>query len=130
MNEVAEIVIRGEAKQTSSAGSLYTFPAWQLIPEPILVRKPREKEVGNRSIYLPKIEIMGIPFLVKREDGETVLESERWPSLRASGPKVQNAIEEMRSLLHDVIEEYVLSSEETLSDDAKEFRYYLISTVI
>ena len=89
-----------------------------------------EKVVKSRSIHLPKIEILGIPFSIKEEDARAVLESERWPSLRTSGASVVDAIAEMRSLLEDVIEEYVLCSEDQLSPDSKEFRHYLISTMI
>lgn len=89
-----------------------------------------EMVVNSRSIHLPKIEILGIPFAIKEEDARVVLESERWPSLRASGAAISDAIAEMRSLLSDVIEEYVLCSEDQLSPDSREFRHYLISTMI
>lgn len=95
-----------------------------------VVRWPFERDVKNRSVHLPKIEIMGIPFTTKEEDARIVLESDRWPSLRTSGGSVADAISEMRSLLADVIEEYVLCSEDQLSSDSREFRHYLISAMI
>ena len=127
MNDVLEIVSAKDL--TISSETLRLFPPEQLLPGSIF-RKSPEKLIRNRTIHLPKIEIMGISFILKKEGDRSVLESELWPSLRASGPKVKDAIEEMQSLLHDVIEEYVLSPEETLSDDAKGFRHYLISTLI
>lgn len=127
MSEVVELV--SPKQWTSTSKSLHIYGMGQLLRGPLLAKFP-EKVVRKRTIHLPKIEIMGIPFLVNKEDDGVILESERWPSLRSSGPKVQDAIEEMRSLLHDVIEEYVLCPEENLSDDAKELRHYLISTLI
>lgn len=121
MDEVIEM--------TSSVERHRLFQTFELIPG-VSVFGKMKREILNRSIFLPKIDIMGIPFVIKREENEIVLESERWPSLRASGNKVQEAIDEMRSLMSDVVEEYIMCSEEDLSEDAKEFRHYLLSTII
>jgi len=128
MSEALVGEFRTDLEWTSSTRNLRLYPAELLAPALVFVHE--RPHIRNRVVHLPKIEISGIPCSVRPEAEEVVLESDQWPSLRASGPRVEDAIADMRSLLHDVIEEYVLCAEDTLSDDAKDFRYYLMSTLV
>jgi hypothetical protein len=130
MSEVVGRAFEQDVKWSSSTDSFGLRLDQFLSPSSVFVRKYFHRPVRTLSILLPRIEIMGIPFSVRKEEDRVALESDRWPSLRASADSVPDAISEMQSLLSDVIEEYVMCSEDVLSEDAKEFRHYLINTLI
>lgn len=87
----------------------------------------KETKIRKRSVISPKIELFNISFSV-RSDGESVLiESEQWASLCSSGRNFEEAVSQMIGLLRNTIREYVMESEENLSDDAKDFRNFLVA---
>ncbi|GEM_PF-6814133 len=125
-----DVMVSQEKKWSSSATDIHLVNDRLLFPASAITPRFFERKVKSISIHRPTMEILGVPFMIRDEEARTVLESNRWPSLRTSGQTLAEAIEEMRSLLTDVIQEYVLCEEEELSEDAKEFRHYLISTLI
>jgi hypothetical protein len=129
MSEVVG-VYEQDVKLSSSADSFGMLLNRFLYPSPVFVRRYFHRPVRSRSVLLPKIEIMGIPFSVRSEGGRVGLESDRWSSLRTWGDSLPDAISEMQSLLGYVIDEYVMCSEDILSEDAKQLRHYFISTLI
>lgn len=131
MSEIFDDVMIGQEKKwSSSASGVHWIVDPTVFPAPVIIPRYFGKKVKSTSIHRPNLEILGLPFVVREEGTRTILESDRWASLRASGETLAEAIEEMRSLMTDVIEEYVLCPEEALSEDAREFRHYLISTLI
>lgn len=84
--------------------------------------------VRHRVFLPPRLEVLNIPFLVRRdESGFVHLESDQWPSLSAFGEDVGEAVSNLVSLLKDAINEFVFVREEDLAEDAIEFRNFLIS---
>jgi hypothetical protein len=130
MSEVTGQLFEPDVELSSSANSFKGLFDRSLISSSVFIPRYFDKPVKSRSIHLPRIEIMGVPFSARKQGERIVLESDRWPSLRSSGDSVSDAISDMQSLLADVVEEYVLCSEDSLSEDAKDFRHYLISTLI
>ncbi|MGO9480930.1 MAG: hypothetical protein ACLP05_03995 [Candidatus Kryptoniota bacterium] len=83
------------------------------------------------STYIdPTIELLGIPFKVRHGEKYVFIESLRWPSLQTFGETTQEAIQNMRKLIKDVVEEFVLASDDELAEDAIEFKQYLIKKMI
>lgn len=76
------------------------------------------------------IELMGIPFAVRYGEENVFLESAQWPSLQTFGKSTHEAIQNMMSLLKDVIEEFVFASDSELAEDAIEFKQYLVKKTI
>ncbi|MEK6649707.1 MAG: hypothetical protein AABY75_01905 [Bacteroidota bacterium] len=86
--------------------------------------------VRHQTLVPPSVELLNIPFNI-REEGELVhLVSPQWPSLQTFGRTAQEAIDEMLGLVRNVVEEYVLVPESELSEDALEFRRYLIQRML
>lgn len=101
---------------------------WDSIVVPNTYRATRslERKIQLRTVIVPKIHIMNIPFVVRRGEELMFVESERWPSLTSSGTDLQEAVSEMTKLLGDVIDEYVLAPAAGLSEDSLELREYLL----
>lgn len=75
----------------------------------------------------PEILIAGIPFIVTdMTNGDVALDHAKYGSLCVCSQSTQGAIESMMGLLIDVAHEYIHADEATLSEDAKEFKRYLI----
>ena len=97
-----------------------TFPPahfeWQL----------KSQTVVKTTLLEPSIELLNIPFIIRHGDDHVFLESPQWDSLRTHGNTVREAISNMLELIRDVIEEYIFVDTSELTQDAIEFRNFLI----
>ncbi len=119
-----------ESPQTVTTGKV-DFDASSFEPiRQLLGTQHRTWIVSSSTFVNPTIELFGIPLRVRRDNGNVFIESPRWPSLQVFGENTQEAIESMMGLLKDVIEEYVLAPDSELSEDAIEFKQYLIRKMI
>ena len=89
------------------------------------LRQPRQLQ--NRHVLPQYVDLHNIPFRVRHEGGYYFLESDKWNILSAFGESLMDAVGNMNQLIKDVIRDYIFSPQDSLSDDAKEFRSYLIS---
>ncbi len=112
-----------EISQNMSAGTGKLFP----VVNNFDFRELRFLGRFNRHILPPYIELHNISFRVRHEDGYYFLECDKWPILSAFGDTTLDAVRNLNQLVKDVVDDYVFAQEEKLSDDAKEFRSYLIS---
>jgi len=69
-------------------------------------------------------------FNIRHGQEFVFVESPQWPSLKTFGKTSQEAIINMLKLITNALEEFVFCSEEELSDDAREFRKFLIGKVL
>lgn len=84
------------------------------------------REVRRSTLLPPRIEMFGIPLMIHARGEVVEIESPQWPTLRAIGSSTKEAIESVRSLIRDDIEEFVRSDSSELSQDAVEYRDFLI----
>ena len=84
---------------------------------------------AKRSIFLPAIDIGRIMFAVSEKEGEYVLSNSQWPSLTSSGVSLSDAIANMVELIHTVSSQYILESDENLSEDGIEFKKFLLGRI-
>lgn len=85
--------------------------------------------IRNSTILSPSVEVLNIPFNVRRSDDLVFLESPNWPSLMAYGEDYQEAVREAVKLIQFAIDIFVLVPEEELAEDGRELRRYLIDRV-
>ena len=80
-------------------------------------------------VFKPSLNIQGIPFTVSEGGGSFTLFNPQWPSLTTSDSSLGGAMKNAVELVHDVSEQYVYASEDNLTEDAIEFRKYLLSRI-
>jgi len=85
--------------------------------------------VKKTTSMQPSIELLNIPFYVRRGEDAVFIESLQWPSLRTFGETFEDAVSSMMELIQDVLDEFVFSHESELAPNAIEFRAYLIETI-
>lgn len=90
----------------------------------------RQQKPFNRHVLPQYVELHNIPFRVRREGEYYFLESDKWSILSAFGESLMEAVGNMNQLVKDVIRDYVFAEEDSLSEDSKEFRSYLISKLM
>ncbi|MFH0992559.1 MAG: hypothetical protein V1799_21380 [bacterium] len=83
--------------------------------------------IHRLTIIPPHVELFNIEFRVHKENGHYHLTSDQWPILTTFGDSFQDAVHELQELMKDLIQEYVIVSEEKLSPDSIEFRNFLLS---
>ncbi|MBI3586514.1 MAG: hypothetical protein HY088_05240 [Ignavibacteriales bacterium] len=87
--------------------------------------------VPKKTVYFqPSVNIEGIPFSVSETEGLFVLSNSQWPSLSSSGSSLFEAMGNAAQLVAEVCDEYIYESDENLSEDAKEFRKFLLSRAL
>ena len=96
------------------------------IEDFLLTEKPAPVKI---FIFKPSVNIQGIPFTVAEEHGSFTLFNPQWPSLTASDSSLVGAMKNAVELVYDVSEQYVYASEDNLTEDAIEFRKYLLSRI-
>ena len=84
----------------------------------------------NQTVLQPTIELFNIPFSIRHGNDYVFVESMQWPSLTTYGKTAQEAIANMVELLRDVVGEYVFVPESELTEDAIEFRKFLIRKLL
>ena len=89
------------------------------------------QELPLHSTFLePSIEIFGIQFNIRQGGEYLSIESTQWPSLTAHGKTMREAIENMLEILRNAISEYIFVPESELTEDANDFRKFLIQKLL
>jgi hypothetical protein len=96
------------------------------LPANYVIERRDPVHLVNLTALDYSIEILNIPFIVRREKESVIVENPRWVSLRTHGGTMRDAVNEMLELIQEMVKEYVLASENELTQDAIEFRRYLI----
>ncbi|MGD0591230.1 MAG: hypothetical protein ABSA44_10595 [Bacteroidota bacterium] len=85
--------------------------------------------IQRRTIISPSIELFNIEFRIKHDGTDYHIISDQWPILNVFGSSVKEAISELQSIIKDVIQEYVMVPEVTLSPESIEFRNFLLNRI-
>lgn len=84
----------------------------------------------KQSAIQPTIELFHIPFRMKISGEYILIESPEWPSLQSFGKTKSEAISSMIDTIINVGREYIFTPEHELTEDAIEFRKFLIRKLL